>query len=503
MQPDRASYAKYWQDSYLAGFAAIIIFALIWRIGSFGNPTLHVDDQFYAMVGQQMHHGMLPYVDIWDRKPFGLFVLYYAIAALSFEPIAHQLAAWLAASATGCVVYSISRYWASGRGATLAGLIYIAFLHVSGGEGGQSPVFYNLPVALAVLALLRWLSRNPSKPDKDVWLAMALLGIALTIKQTVVFEAAALGLCVLWQMHRADSKHIDILRTALISATLGAAPTLGCFAYFAIIGHFDVFWHAMILSNLHKDYPDIVVVGSRSLLAVLVTTTLLVPFMLSFIGGNSAIGPFRWFLMTWLLAAVVGVVSVPNFYLHYFLPLWVPVAVLSSTALDRRYLGPLVAAGCIVYSGLVLRPLNFTWTKRSQDEVVAASAMINQLDQGDSLLVFEGPPVLYRITGRKFLSPLVFPTHLAWRRELNVSHLDTNRELQRILAQRPDVVVTIPRPRSKPANKEGWRLVDDYVRTNCLWHRETVISEIYLSWRTDLYGGCGAVGPRTTPEIGP
>ncbi len=499
--PVGTSSSCYWRDSYLLGWASISLFALLWRMATFGNPTLHVDDQFYSLVGQQMHQGMLPYVDIWDRKPFGLFLLYYAIAAVSSEPLAYQIAAWLAASTTGCVVYCMSRYWSSGRGAVFAGLIYIAFLHISGGEGGQAPVFYNLPVAIAVLALVRWLAQAPAQPDRNVWLAMGLLGVALTIKQTVIFEAAALGTCVLWQLLRTGSGPLAIIRTAIASAMLGAGPTLLCFAFLALAGHFEVFWHAMFSSNLHKEYPDIYVMGARALLAVLATTPLMVPFALSFIGQTGPIARFRWLLMTWLLAAVVGVVSVPNFYLHYFLPLWLPVAVLSSPALDRRCFGPFLALVCLAYSALIANPFNFAWTQRSRQEVAAASAMINQLDHGDSLLVFEGPLVLYRTTGRHFLSPLIFPTHLAWRQELNVSHLDTNRELRRILSQRPDVIVTNPRPRSKPANQEGWRLVEDYVRTNCLWHRETVISEIYRSWRTDVYGGCRGVRLRTTPKI--
>lgn len=495
--------SSYWRDSYLLGWASISLFALLWRMATFGNPTLHVDDQFYAMVGQQMHQGMLPYVDIWDRKPFGLFLLYYAIAAVSFEPLAFQIAAWLAAAGTGCVVYCISRYWSSGRGAFFAGLIYIAFLHISGGEGGQAPVFYNLPVAIAVLALVRWLAQAPVQPDRNVWLAMGMLGIALTIKQTVIFEAAALGTCVLWQLLRTGSGPLAIIRTAIPSAMLGAGPTLLCFAFFALAGHFDVFWHAMFLSNLHKEYPDIYVMGARALLAVLATTPLMAPFALSFIGQTGPIARFRWLLMTWLLAAVVGVVSLPNFYLHYFLPLWLPVAVLSSPALDRRYLGPILALACLAYSALNANPFNFAWNQRSRQEVAAASALINRLDHGETMLVFEGPIALYRTTGRHFLSPLVFTTHLNWRHEFNVSHLETNRELERILARRPDVVVSFPRPRSKPANKEGWRLVDNYIRTYCSWHRRKLISEIYRSWRTDLYGGCGAGEPRTTAEIGP
>ncbi len=483
---------KAWWQASGAAFITITLFALIWRVATFGNPTLHVDDQFYAMVGQQMHSGLLPYVDIWDRKPFGLFLIYYAIAAVSFDPVAYQIAAWLAVSATGWVIYLCCRHWAAGTGSVFAGLLYVAALNITGGEGGQAPVFYNLLVALAVLAIIRWLERDQGRADRNIWLAMVCLGLALTIKQTVMFEAAAIGVFVLYRMYRAGAVPLAILRTAFVSALFGMAPTLACLAFFYASGHLDVFWHAMILSNMQKVYPDLAVMGARALLALLGVTPMLVPMLVSFIGPAGRMARFRPFLLTWLAAALVGFRSVPNFYLHYVLPLWLPICILGSRALDRRWIGPLIGLGCITYSALHTNPFKFEWTQRSRDEVQAAAEMINRLDDGETMLVFEGPPVLYEMTDRRFLSPLVFPTHLSWQSERDVSHLQTTEEVRRILQQRPDVIVTLPRPRTDPANAETWALVQDYARTQCTWQRRMIIPEIYHRWRTDVFGGCGA-----------
>src|SRR3546814_12959168 len=49
----------------------------------FGIPHLHVDEQFYLLVGARiLNHGAIPYVDIWDRKPVSLFLLYAGIRLL-------------------------------------------------------------------------------------------------------------------------------------------------------------------------------------------------------------------------------------------------------------------------------------------------------------------------------------------------------------------------------------------------------------------------------------
>lgn len=480
----------WWQAPWVALFV-IAAFALAWRVHTFGNPTLHVDDQFYVLVGQQMHEGLLPYVDVWDRKPFGLFLIYYAIAGFSFAPEAYQIAAWLFASLTGFAIYLCSRHWASGQGAVFAGILYIAALHISGGEGGQAPVFYNLFVALAALLLLSWSGEKPQRADYKVWLAMASLGLGITIKQTVLFEAAAMGLFVLWRLWRSGAPMPQIARTAAVAMALGAAPTLACFAFFAATGHLAVFWHAMIVSNAAKAYPDLAVIGWRALLRIIVMMPMLVPAIISWIGPTDALIQRRGFLTMWMAATLVGFVAVPNFYLHYLLPLWVPICVIASGSLDRRWLGPALLIGCVSFSALSASPFNREWAELSAREVAAAAQTINEVDDGDTMLVFEGPPALYQMTGRRFLSPLVFPTHLSWMNESDTSHIETVAEVRRILEQRPDVVVTLLHPRSEPANKAAWKLVRGYVLSSCLIHREAVVPEIYRRWRTLIHARCG------------
>ena len=59
------------------------------------------------------------------------------------------------ALATALLVARIVRFWAGGWGPVLAGTLYLATLPMFGGAGGQSPVFYNLWMAMAAWAVLR------------------------------------------------------------------------------------------------------------------------------------------------------------------------------------------------------------------------------------------------------------------------------------------------------------------------------------------------------------
>ena len=118
----------------------LILLGLLLRCSTFGDTNLHVDETFYFLVGQEMHHGAIPYVDIWDRKPVGLFLIYWAIAGISSSVVAYQVAAWLFASSTAMVINLIARRWAGTQGGLLAGASYLFMLGPQEGYGGQSPV---------------------------------------------------------------------------------------------------------------------------------------------------------------------------------------------------------------------------------------------------------------------------------------------------------------------------------------------------------------------------
>ena len=96
------------------GISALLLLgvALLFRAPSFGNPVVvgdEGDEQFYLLVGDRMLHGLLPYVDVWDRKPVGLFLLYAATRLLGGEGIWHyQLVATAFAAGTAFLVSRIA-----------------------------------------------------------------------------------------------------------------------------------------------------------------------------------------------------------------------------------------------------------------------------------------------------------------------------------------------------------------------------------------------------------
>lgn len=474
-----------------AKFALLLLVALVLRWDTFGDPNLHGDEVFYFTVGNAMHLGALPYVDVWDRKPFGLFAIYWLIAGISTAPLAYQLAACLSAAATAMVITAVSEELRPRRrgdavswGGLLAGICYLLWLKPLQGFGGQAPIFYNLLVASAALLMLRALpALREGQAPSTVAGAMLLGGLAITVKTSAMFEAAFFGLYAAATLLRSPLPTGQALRTAAGWALLGALPSLAIGAAYALGGHWTEFWHAMVASNLAKQtYWEWV---RLTMLSLFLSPILL----LAVFGLMDEKNDSRRFVLLWLAAAMVGLCAVPNFYLHYGLPLLVPLCIAASPFLQRGAAG-VIATALVAGLALWIAPFQIGHARRSAEAIAALETAVRQHVGEGPLLLYDAPPQLYQRTGQPFITPLVFPTHLSHRIEKDVSHLSTLGETKRVLALKPGAVVMAVPPRNGPVNEDTHRLVLAYVGRNC----RLITVQPTLEWqRTDniaVWGDC-------------
>ena len=117
---------------------AIVTLAL--RLPDLGNPLIDLDEQMYLLVGDRMWSGAIPYVDIWDRKPIGLFLLYALARAPGGDPyLGYQLLAAAFALVTAGILATFARRLAGGWAGLAAGVLYLVYIALVGGRGGQAP----------------------------------------------------------------------------------------------------------------------------------------------------------------------------------------------------------------------------------------------------------------------------------------------------------------------------------------------------------------------------
>jgi hypothetical protein len=444
-------------------FAILLLVAVILRCDTFGDPSLHGDEAFYWTVGNAMHHGALPYVDVWDRKPFGLFAIYWLISGISASALAYQLGATLASAVAAWAIAVVAERWSNRQGGLIAGALYLLWLAPLQGYGGQSPVFYNAFIALAAWLVIRALPdlRSGKMPGSVAW-AMLLAGCGITIKTTALFEAAFLGLFATYALAQAAGWRRALPKAALWAA-IGAAPSLAIAGAYLALGHWQEFWHAMVTSNLAKP-ADFLTSWIRLRLMFVVIAP---PLALALFGLLAHEKANRRLLLLWLAAAFVSLLAVANFYIHYAMPLLIPLSIAAAPFLARRLAGPVAVAGIALLSFNIAPPFQFEHTRQSRAAMEGLVKVVKTHDAGRDLLTFEGPAQLYLLSGKRFVSPLVFPTHLSALIEKDVSHVSTLEAMTMALALKPGVVVIAQPIHNGPVNAETEALVRSYVARNC------------------------------------
>ncbi|WP_322964807.1 ArnT family glycosyltransferase [Sphingomonas fuzhouensis] len=438
--------------------------ALAARALTFGNPVVHVDEEFYFFTGHAMWQGAWPFVDVWDRKPIGLFLLYAVPAAFGFPAgiWAYQAMALLSVVATASLIARMAERLGWGMGATAAGIAYVLWLDLLGGQGGQAPVFYNLLMMAAAWTILES-DRQHSR--RRGLAAMALVGVVLQIKYSAVFEGMVFGLWLLaseWRRSRSVAALIPY-GTALVAVSL--VPTLLAAGVYAAIGQWDAFLYANFLSIFHRNPDPLGELAGNLGQMILILSPIVALAVLGL--KRAPKDRERIFLAVWLGAAIIGVLLFRPWFDHYGLPILLPActaaaAMLGREAWQRRYTPALLLTAALA-GQIVLLSL-----RHERGDAAEFAALSQAVGKGPGCLyVYSGSTMLYVATERCTLSRWIVPAHLSRAREAGATGVDQDAEITRILAQHPAVVVMRPpyngeRPeahaRVMAAMTDGYRL---------------------------------------------
>lgn len=425
-----------------ATWPLLLIAAIATRALALGNPILHVDEQFYFTLAHGWAQGGVPYVDIWDRKPIGLFLIYLPAAHLPLYAgvWAYQLLALASAFATALIAASMARKAGAAGNGVAAGLLYLVWIILAEGQGGQSPIFYNLLVAGAAWLVLEGNGGRPVTRTRAL-LAMLLFGLALQVKPNVVFEGVFFGLWILWRRHRAGDGLAALFALAAPMVALALMPTVAAIAGYAAIGRLDAWLFANITSIQHRQ-PDPMAEQLGNLAGlVAILSPLVAMAIVALMRARQWRQPARAMLIGWLATAIAGVLLFGTWFDHYGLPVMVPASI-AAAALFRgerqKVSWPMIALVVAAIGGQILLAEK-RWERGTPAQFARVAAVIGE--GPGCLYVYAGDPILYAATHRCAPTRFQFPGHLTRGRETGAIGVDQAQEIARILATRPEVIV--------------------------------------------------------------
>jgi 4-amino-4-deoxy-L-arabinose transferase-like glycosyltransferase len=434
-----------------------LVVAILIRWSSFGHPLLHMDENFYLLVGDRMvNAGAWPYIDIWDRKPVGLFVLFAGFRMLGGDGfIQYQAAALLAVAATAFILYRLAVRSIGHWSAFAAGVFYLAGLTFFGGYGGQAPVFFNGLMAAAVLCLVRGVVDDQDSvqdAEKRIFRAgigcMLLVGLALQIKYSIVFEGLFFGLVLIFA-----ARHVALGTLAIWVITwVGCAllPTLIAWVVYALAGYNDAFVYANFISIFKRasSFDNVAQMRLLSLLGLLSPLLILSAF-----AWKLRVKPHVLFALGWLGFALIGLLVMGTYYNHYGQPIVLPASLtaaigLSSLRWNKRGLG---MTALVVLATVIVGSVG-TYVKLARkgnaDDITHLMAMMPKSDTRCPWLMGTLGATLYLQS--KACLPTAYPLsgHLFERHESGAIGVDQNTEIDAILAKSPPMITMdrVPRP---------------------------------------------------------
>jgi hypothetical protein len=466
----RTDRAAYTQGCIVLSLLAV---AIATRAGRIGDPAIHMDEQFYLLMADRMWHGVLPYVDLWDRKPVLLFLIYAALRPFSPDGIvAYQIGALLFAVLTAYFIVLIAQRFASQTGAWLAGIAYLLYLPILSGAGGQSPVFYNLFMAIGAWEVIRAGEANDTAGIRRHGLrSMIWAGLAIQVKYTAAIEGVAFGLWLIALLARDRRTSMPgVMVQAATWVLVALTPTLLALGSYLLIGHGREFVQANFLSILEKRDPH----GFSSLPFLWATLAQLSPLLLVAAASilkvaRRAIAAAPWrFLLLWTGCAVVEFLAIGNFYDHYALPLLVPALILCAPLLSTAVGG---AAAIALFGWCALLTTAYPtgyWREFDQARIQAMVEAARPYAAHGCLYLNDGPPIVYLLTHSCLPTRYVFPSHLNEAPEAGAT--DAVRSMAALLASRPSAIFVADKPMNHPRNATTAAMLDaalakDYVRT--------------------------------------
>jgi 4-amino-4-deoxy-L-arabinose transferase-like glycosyltransferase len=473
-------------------FVLFLAAALLFR-----SPTLlyleaNWDEWLYWMMGGSLIAGHAPYMEFWDRKPVGLFVLTAAAQALFGDSaVVLRLGTSVLVGTSAWCLAGIGRrmFLRTPEIGFLAGFFYVFASLRSAGEGANAELLL-APFALGGF----WLALRVMHTGRRLAASAAglLFGIAVHVKEVALFDLSACAVIVALPLLRARGLRA-LLRPGLAMALGVLVPLAVVLGWYGAIGQLGLFLAANVTANLQEAAPASLAAmraplldGLRSL-DLLVAGTVAAAVVLPWRGGMRSLAA----IAVWLGCVALALLCLRRFADHMFLQA-LPVLALATAAalglavralpLSRTRQGLVLGLALLFVAAwgggrVATAAVETVWQRQAVgvahwgDRTATIAAAIRPRLAAPGHLYVAGRLLgLYHATGTVPPTRFPFTEHL-WA---PYAPVDGTAEMARILAGRPRFVVVDDlwapgRPPNDPAATDTLRvlhaaLARDYAR---------------------------------------
>lgn len=476
-------------------FAFFVILVIVIRSESFFESVIDPDESLYLLMAQSWLDGHLPYTEIWDNKPPGIYIL-FSIALILFgkSVISIRVLACIAIIITCNLLYKLGNI--IGKNGAIIGLIAGTLYAINSlsneGLASNTEIFFTPFVTLAVYLFIhfvykeRYLGKLTTRTSPRILMIGLLMGIGFEIKYVVIFDFIAILLTVGISFYFGllkSSKYFSILKYYALLSIGFILPFLLISLYFIFNKQFDSYLYSNFVANKARTIDNSF---SFTTLAEAIKNQvnsnptlwlwlLITPFYISITRKiDSEERKKIAFFLTWFFVDLLGICFVfrGDFYLHYFLQLTPSQCLISCylfirlinikrkeakdvASVEQYFLLALILiAPLLHYAGIVgfyLRSsaenLYFRQVKGLEDWGDGPAAIGKyikaRINRNDYIYVVDYQPIIYFLTQAKIPTKYAFPSFLVGGKESlsRITGNDPIQELNSIMQKRPVYII--------------------------------------------------------------
>jgi 4-amino-4-deoxy-L-arabinose transferase-like glycosyltransferase len=219
----------------VASVLALLAVTLVTRLPYFAVSVINWDESTFAILGQDLLDGHLPYTHLWDNKPPLVYVMFaFFIYLFGRSVTALRAGGVLCVWAASSILYlGVGRRWDRLAGWAAALVVIVACATLPSGQATMSEHLALVPLSLALISFL----------DGDVDGGRAfgcglLLGLCVLVKADTAL--LAVGVAILVFADGGPRLLADRVRRVAWLALGTSAPILTTMAVYAVLGHLDI-----------------------------------------------------------------------------------------------------------------------------------------------------------------------------------------------------------------------------------------------------------------------
>ncbi len=462
----------------------LIFLSFFMRFLSFHYSVIDVDESTYLIIGKEIFKGNLLYVDYYDTKPAGIFLLFGFLEYISGNGLLlSRIVAALLVAFTGYFLYLLKyRFTKNHLISALSGLIYVALVSsYRFGFAANTEVFFNFFIVLSLYLLFN------SRRWHTFLVTGIIAGMGFIIKYVVLFDMLAFWTFMLvFGLKKKELQWIAYLGNGLLFI-LGLIIPLGLVAlYYYSVGFLPEFTDSSVffLQNYQSTYTTrdfilFILDIHIKFLPVVLMLYLCIYHKIKRINTEAQ----ELFPIIWFFAGVLSVVLLRKPHLHYIIQLFLPVSFILpdffklKNSLNRMIMKHRLAI--ISYTSLLLLLINIInqshYLVKPDYPRIIANKLKNNISANETIYVSNYKHIIYYFLDLSPPGKYVHPSLLINGYHIKSIGVKPSLEIKKIMAKKPAYIIYKDRPflyDSERYFRESYKRIETY-NNNIYIHKKT------------------------------